>query len=216
MSFKINLPVKTPKLLKRLYSGYVWDKIQDNKSQKKLYLTFDDGPIPKVTPWVLETLALYDAKATFFCIGENIKKNPHIFQQLTDSEHSIGNHTYNHLKGWGCNKTAYINNMLKTETKITTYAKPQKLFRPPYGKIKRSQAKAIQKMGYEIIMYDTIACDWEKELSGDTCAANVINNAESGSIVVFHDSLKAEKNMRHALPKVLDHFSKLGYTFEKL
>lgn len=216
MSFKVNLPVKTPKLLKRLYSGYVWDKIEDSKSQKKLYLTFDDGPIPEVTSWVLDTLAQYGAKATFFCIGENITKHPTIFQQLVDSNHSIGNHTYNHLKGWDCKNDIYLENILKAESEIEKFVKPQKLFRPPYGKIKRNQAKAIQKMGYEIIMYDTIAFDWERELDGDTCTANVIKNAESGSIIVFHDSLKAEKNMKYALPKVLDHFSNQGYSFEKL
>ena len=192
MPLKINLPIKTPKLLKRLYSGYVWDKIKDSNNQKKLYFTFDDGPIPEVTPWVLDTLMQYHAQATFFCIGENIAKHPSIFQQLVDSDHSIGNHTYNHLKGWDNKNDIYLENMLKTETEIKKYVKPQKLFRPPYGKIKRSQAKAIQKMSYEIIMYDSIAYDWEQELSGEACAANIIKNAESGSIVVFHDSLKAE------------------------
>ncbi|RXG14137.1 peptidoglycan/xylan/chitin deacetylase (PgdA/CDA1 family) [Leeuwenhoekiella aestuarii] len=216
MPLKINLPVKTPKLLKRLYSGYVWDKIKDCQSQKKLYLTFDDGPIPEVTPWVLDTLRQYRAQATFFCIGENITKHPHIFQKLIDSEHSIGNHTYNHLKGWEYGKTIYVENMVKAEAEIEIHTKTQKLFRPPYGKIRRNQAKAIQKRGYEIIMYDVIAYDWEQGISGESCAANIIKNAESGSIIVFHDSFKAEKNMKYALPKVLDHFSKLGYTFEKL
>ena len=216
MNFKINLPVKTPKLLKRLYSGYVWDKFSDASTEKTLYLTFDDGPIPEVTPWVLDTLEEYNAEATFFCIGDNIDKNPEVFKHLLDSPHSIGNHTYNHLKGWKTNFEQYITNFEKTEALIANYREPQKLFRPPYGKITRHQAKAIKKKGYAIIMYDVIACDWDKEKSGETCLNYVIKHAQPGSIIVFHDSLKAESNMKYALPKVLKHFTEAGYTFKKL
>ncbi|MBH13973.1 MAG: polysaccharide deacetylase family protein [Leeuwenhoekiella sp.] len=216
MKLKFNLPVKTPKLLKRLYPGYVWDKYATSATEKTLYLTFDDGPIPEVTPWVLELLKAYNAEATFFCIGDNISKNPEIFQQLVSSSHSIGNHTYNHLKGWKTNTETYLANAFKTEEIISRFATPQKLFRPPYGKIKRSQAKALKKRGYHIIMYDAIAYDWDQKLNGKTCADYIINNAQPGSIVVFHDSLKAEKNMKIALPMVLQHFTKAGYTFKPL
>jgi len=213
--FKIDLPVKTPKWLKRLYPGYVWDQ-KDHSGTKKLYLTFDDGPIPEVTPWVLETLKRFNARATFFCIGENIARHPEIFKQLLISGNSIGNHTYNHLKGWNTSQDVYLKNTLKTETLLREAGVTGKLFRPPYGKIKRGQAKALKKMGYQIIMYDAIAYDWDSTISPEQCALNIINNAEPGSILVFHDSLKAERNMKIALTRVLEHFSSLGYEFAPL
>ncbi|MCC4211605.1 polysaccharide deacetylase family protein [Leeuwenhoekiella parthenopeia] len=213
--FKIDLPVKTPKWLKRLYPGYVWDQ-KDNPETKRLYLTFDDGPIPEVTPWVLETLKSYNAKATFFCIGENITKHPEIFEQLLKSGNSIGNHTFNHLKGWSTKEDVYLQNTTKTEALLEQAGIHNKLFRPPYGKIKRGQAKRLKKLGHQIIMYDAIAYDWDATISPEQCALNIINNAEPGSILVFHDSLKAEKNMKAALTRVLEHFSSLGYTFAPL
>lgn len=213
--FNINLPVKTPKILKRLYSGYIWDQYE-NSDSKTLYLTFDDGPIPEVTPWVLETLELHNAKATFFCIGENIDKHPDIFDQLLKSGNSIGNHTYNHLKGWNTPNEDYLSNFEKTETLLEEAGIYSKLFRPPYGKIKRKQAKPLLKKGHKIIMYDVIAYDWDANTSPQESASNIIDNAQSGSIIVFHDSLKAEKNLRHALPEVLAHFTRLGYEFAAL
>ena len=217
MPVKVNLPVKTPNLIKRLYSGYVWDKRGTASAEKSIYLTFDDGPIPEVTPWVLNTLKSFNAKATFFCIGENITKNPSIFKLLKESDHSIGNHTYNHLNGWKTDTKSYIENIKKTEELlIPPIQNTSKLFRPPYGKIKRLQARNLKKTGYEIIMYDVIAYDWEHSIPKEKCLENVIKNAEDGSIIVFHDSLKAEKNMKFALPRVLEHFSNLGYTFKAL
>lgn len=213
--FNIDLPVKTPKILKRLYSGYIWDQY-DNEDPKKLYLTFDDGPIPEVTPWVLETLGMYNAKASFFCIGENIEKHPDIFDQLLKSGNSIGNHTYNHLKGWNTPNEEYLSNFEKTEVLLEEAGIYTKLFRPPYGKIKRKQAKPLLKKGHKIIMYDVIAYDWDTNTSPQESASNIIDNAQSGSIIVFHDSLKAEKNLRHALPEVLAHFTRLGYEFAAL
>ena len=217
MPFKFNLPVKTPNLIKRLYSSYIWDKTADSTTQKTLYLTFDDGPIPEVTPWVLDLLAEYNAQATFFCIGENITKNPGVFNLLTESNHSIGNHTYNHLNGWKTATESYISNFSKAEKVIHSQSlKKRKLFRPPYGKIKKNQARKILKKGYEVIMYDVIAYDWDSSIAQEQCLSNVIQNAKDGSIVVFHDSFKAERNMKFALPKVLAHFSKLGYDFKGL
>ncbi|MGO4913309.1 polysaccharide deacetylase family protein [Leeuwenhoekiella sp. W20_SRS_FM14] len=217
MFLKFNLPVKTPKLVKRLYSKYIWDKIITNDSQKVIYLTFDDGPIPEVTPWVIDTLKAYNAKATFFCIGENVFKNPTTFEYLKKSGNSIGNHTYNHLNGWKTETTTYISNFLKAEAVMESKGSEiQKIFRPPYGKITKKQAENLIARGYDIIMYDVIAHDWEHNITKELCLKNVLNNTVNGSIVVFHDSLKAEKNMRYTLPKVLKHFSELGYEFKGL
>ncbi len=213
--FNIDLPVKTPKFLKRLYSGYIWDQY-DNSDSKKIYLTFDDGPIPEVTPWVLEILEMHNAKATFFCIGENIERHPDVFDQLRNSGHSIGNHTYNHLKGWSTPTDMYLDNLQKTEVLLQEAGIYTKLFRPPYGKIKRKQARPLLKKGYKIVMYDVIAYDWDADTSPQESASNIINHAQSGSIIVFHDSLKAEKNLRFALPEVLAHFTRLGYEFDAL
>ncbi|MFI8378463.1 polysaccharide deacetylase family protein [Leeuwenhoekiella sp. NPDC079379] len=217
MFVEFNLPVKTPKLVKRLYSKYIWDKIITNNTERIIYLTFDDGPIPEVTPWVIDTLKEYNAKATFFCIGENVFKNPTTFKYLKNSGNSIGNHTYNHLNGWNTETTTYISNFLKAEALMQSkLSSIQKIFRPPYGKIKKSQAKEILTRGYDVIMYDVLARDWDHSINEQKCLENVLRNTENGSIIVFHDSLKAERNMRYALPKVLKHFSELGYKFKGL
>lgn len=217
MRFEIKLPVKTPLFLKRLYSGYIWDCYATTSAKnKKLYLTFDDGPIPEVTPWVLKTLNDFNAKATFFCIGENIVKHPDVFQQLVESPHAIGNHTFNHLKGWKTEIKRYLENVSKTESILVQSKIHAKLFRPPYGKIKRKQAQALKSLGHKIIMYDVIAYDWDASVSPQQCAENVLKNTVNGSIIVFHDSLKAEKNMKAALPVVLKHFQKEGYEFDGL
>ena len=165
----IPLPVKVPELIKWYYNGYVWDKFKEVKKEKILYLTFDDGPIPEVTPWVLNTLKKFNAHATFFCIGDNIRKHPDVFTQLLKSDNRVGNHTYNHLKGWKTQKEDYIKNTLKAEEIIEKSALEgqksvifPKLLRPPYGKITRQQAKSLKAKDYEIIMYDVIAYDWDK------------------------------------------------------
>jgi len=222
------LPVKMPQIVKWLYPSYVWDKKKDCKDGKYLFLTFDDGPIPDVTPWVLSLLKRYDARATFFMIGENINKHPEIFQDVLRDEHRIGNHTYNHLNGKKTGNLAYWQNISKAEqiieesfkkTASKYYLEHQekaKLFRPPYGLLKRSQSKIIREKGYSIVLYETLAYDWDKKINGLKCSKNVLNNAENGSIVLFHDSLKAFKNLQVALPIVLDYFSKEGYSFKTL
>tara|TARA_R110002020_G_scaffold262126_3_gene476557 strand:+ start:14880 stop:15548 length:669 start_codon:yes stop_codon:yes gene_type:complete len=219
----IPLPVKVPELIKWYYNGYVWDKFKEVKKEKILYLTFDDGPIPEVTPWVLNTLKKFNAHATFFCIGDNIRKHPDVFTQLLKSDNRVGNHTYNHLKGWKTQKEDYIKNTLKAEEIIEKSALEgqksvifPKLLRPPYGKITRQQAKSLKAKDYEIIMYDVIAYDWDKSVSPEKCAENIIRNAKSGSILVFHDSIKAENNMKAALPIILKHYTEEGYTFKTL
>ncbi|WGD35464.1 polysaccharide deacetylase family protein [Olleya sp. YS] len=211
-------PVKTPKIIQRLFSKYIWKKAS---SSKTIYLTFDDGPTPKITQWTLDILKQYQAKATFFCIGQNIKKHPDIFKSIVEDKHTVGNHTFNHLKGWKTNTKTYIDNTDITQTLIDSKIKNRKseikhLFRPPFGKIKRKQAKILINKGYKIVMWSVISYDWEQKLSPEQCLKNVLKHTTSGSIVVFHDSVKASRNMQFALPKVLEHFSQKGYQFKAL
>lgn len=202
--------VKSPRLLKWYYPSLTWNK---SRNKKVIYLTFDDGPIPDVTEFVLKTLKTFNAKATFFCIGQNISKYPDIFQQLKNDGHSIGNHTFNHLRGWDTADNLYLENFLQCQEQTDS-----DLFRPPYGRIKKSQIKAIRKLypKIRIIMWDVLSGDFDLNLSPETCYNNVLKNTTNGSIVVFHDSLKALDRMQYALPKVLEYFGKEGYSFEKL
>ena len=203
------IPVKTPKFIKGIFPNYVWDMpLLDNKT---IYLTFDDGPHPDITPWVLKTLKTYNAKATFFCIGDNVRKYPETLQDTISQGHAIGNHTFNHLKGWKFNTEDYIKNVEKAAEII-----PSKLFRPPYGKIKNKQAKLLMQQGYRIIMWSIISFDWKNTLSEEDCLKAVIKHTQNGHIIVFHDSIKASKNMQYVLPKVLEYFSKKGFTFKSL
>lgn len=202
------IPVKTPSVAKRLFPSYIWDiKTEANT----LYLTFDDGPTPVVTEFVLETLALFQAKATFFCIGENVLKYPDIYQKILDQGHSVGNHTHNHLNAFNLDADVYMQNVKKASQVIYS-----KLFRPPYGKLKLPHGKQLKLEGYNIVMWDVLSFDWDASVSKETCLNNVISKAKKGSIIVFHDSLKAKRNMTYALPKVLAHFSNQGFKFEKL
>ncbi len=224
----ISLPVKMPRLIKWFYPNYLWDKKRECKGKRLLYLTFDDGPVPEATPWVLEILEKYNAKATFFLIGDNIEKHPEIFQDVLRSDHRLGNHTYNHLNGRKTDILVYMKNIFKTDQKIeetikkvapdlySNYQKETKLFRPPYGQLEKKQARLIRKEHYSIVLYDTLAYDWNQQINGEKCTENVLNNAENGSIVLFHDSLKAFENLKVTLPRVLDHFSARGYDFKAL
>ena len=211
-------PVKTPKLVPKLFPNYVWNI---ETSQKELYLTFDDGPTPEITDWVLDMLKIYNAKATFFCIGKNVETHPDIFKRILDDGHSIGNHTQNHVKGWRIKTPNYIENVLQAETVLELQITNQgssssKLFRPPYGQIKPQQGTKLLELGYKIVMWDVLSFDWDAEVSEKACLNNVISKSKPGSIIVFHDSVKASRNMQHALPKVLDYFSKEGYNFKSL
>jgi peptidoglycan/xylan/chitin deacetylase (PgdA/CDA1 family) len=203
-------PVKTPWLLKKLYPRMVWNA--DNKA-RCIYLTFDDGPIPIVTPFVLNILKKYDAKATFFCIGDNVRKHPDVFEQVKNAGHAIGNHTYNHLRGWKTEDQTYLDNFLQADKLLNT-----NLFRPPYGRIKRSQAKLLQeaKPGLELIMWSVLSGDFDLKLKPEKCLDNVLKNTRGGDIVLFHDSLKAQERMEYALPRALEHWSREGYSFEVL
>ncbi|GAA4276912.1 polysaccharide deacetylase family protein [Aquimarina mytili] len=211
------IPNKTPKVLKQFFSTYTWDFY--NKNEKKIYLTFDDGPIPDVTEFVLEELHKFEAKATFFCIGENIKKHPDIFKKILSSDHAIGNHTMNHLKAWKNDPKTYLKNIIDCQDIIeehSTLRSSTKLFRPPYGQVSYSKFKTLEKLGYKIILWDILSKDWDKTVSKEQCFQNVIQNTSQGSIIVFHDSIKASKNLKYTLPKVLDYFTERGYIFDKI
>ncbi len=212
------LPVKTPSVLKKLFPNYIWDI---PTIEKVLYLTFDDGPTPKITDWTLDVLKQFDAKATFFCIGNNIEKHPEIFRRVENEGHAIGNHTFNHPSGWKTKKDDYINEVLRTEKVIENSIldsefSNHKLFRPPYGQITSKQGRSLLGLGYKIVMWDIIAFDWNDSLPKQKCYQNVIFKATSGSIIVFHDSIKASKNMQYALPKVLKYFSEKGFEFRRI
>lgn len=201
--------VKTNRLIRWIYRDYIW-KIPNK--EKKVFLTFDDGPTPEVTEWVLETLKSYNAKATFFCIGKNIESEPEIFRKITTAGHSVGNHTFNHLKGWKTDTETYIENVELCQSAIGNQLPTTgNLFRPPYGKIKKSQAKSLQKSGYRIIMWDVLSMDYDPETTNEACLNNVIKNVEEGSIIVFHDSQKASEKLKFVLPKTLEFLKQKKY-----
>ena len=207
---------RTPRILMRIFSKYTW---RFNTDKKEIFLTFDDGPTPEITEFVLTELKQYNAKATFFCIGKNIKNHPKLFSKIVSEGHSIGNHTQNHLKGWITNSKNYIDNVLECKNTITQFndsKNTQHLFRPPYGKIKKSQAKELLKKGYKIIMWDVLSADFDTTISNQKCLQNVLKNTTKGSVIVFHDSVKAAERMKFVLPKILKEFSENGYTFSKI
>jgi peptidoglycan-N-acetylglucosamine deacetylase len=181
--------------------------------QKILYLTFDDGPHPVATPFVLDQLRKYDAHATFFCIGKNVQGYPQLYSRVLMDGHRTGNHTQNHLNGWKTDDTAYLQNVRDAAQHIDT-----DLFRPPYGRIRFRQAALLRgaPFFYKVIMWDVLSADFDVALSAEQCADSVKRNGRPGSIVVFHDSEKAFDRLREALPAVLDHFSRLGYRFESI
>ncbi len=203
---------KTPAFFKYLYPGLVWDKIDEQIDTPCLYVTFDDGPVPEITDFVLETLAQYQAKATFFCVGENIQKHPEEYQSVLNHKHRTGNHTYNHLNGWKTDNTTYLKNISLCETVIQQTEGKKKLFRPPYGKIKRSQIIQIRDE-YEIVMWHILSGDFDPAFDAEQCLEKCIAHTTSGTIIIFHDSYKAAKNLKYVLPRYLDHFAQAGYQF---
>lgn len=206
--------VKTNYFVKSIFPNYIWDIPND---ENKVFLTFDDGPTPEITEWTLAQLKKYEAKATFFCIGNNIEKHPEIFQKIIEEGHTIGNHTFNHLKGWKTSTDKYITNVTLCQSEIVN-RKSQiiNLFRPPYGKIKPSQSKILRKLGYKIIMWDVLSYDFDQTITPEKCLSNVLKNVQSGSIIVFHDSLKAGQNLRYALPKTLEFLKEKGFVCAKI
>ena len=202
--------IKIPKWIKNIYHRCVW---QIETTEKILYLSFDDGPHPVATNFVLDTLKDYGAKATFFCIGDNVAEHPALYNTIIEQGHAVGNHTYDHLNGWQTDNDRYFKNIEQAEKLIAST-----LFRPPYGKITFKQIKYLmaKKQAFKIIMWSVISADFDENISREKCLKNVLENVESGSIIVFHDSEKAFDNMSFALPKVLEHFAALGYRFEKI
>jgi peptidoglycan/xylan/chitin deacetylase (PgdA/CDA1 family) len=199
--------VKTPDVLKPLASDLVWNF---DRSTRNIYITFDDGPTEHITPEILDILRAFDAKATFFCIGGNVAKWPGNYRAIQNEGHSVGNHTWNHMSGWEYSDFSYYKNVLECGLVVKS-----NLFRPPYGRITRSQVKGL-KQRYKIIMWDVLSADWSADTTPEKCYENAVNNCQPGSIVVFHDSEKAKKNMLYALPKALKFWAKEGYQFKKI
>ena len=200
--------VKTPRFIQNLFPNFLW-RIPTAK-EKTLYLTFDDGPIPEVTPWVLEQLAEYNAKATFFCVGENIQRHDEVFQQVLDAGHTVGSHTQTHANGWEMENRPYFHNVRDCALLVKS-----NLFRPPYGRVSPKQAQFLQRH-YKVVMWDVLSGDFDQEITPKQCLSNVLEATRSGSIVVFHDSVKAMENLYYVLPHVLKYFSALGYSFKAI
>lgn len=209
-------PTKTPLVVKKVFPNYIWEI---PTVEKTLFLTFDDGPTPNITEWVLNTLNQYHAKATFFCIGDNVRKYPEIFNQIVNEGHTIGNHSNNHINGWKTKTKSYLENVLLAEESIRNQnlqSSLTNLFRPPYGQIKPKQGKKLMALGYRIVMWDVLSFDWDKTVSKQQCFERVISKSKNGSIIVFHDSLKALDNMKFALPKILEYYSEKGFSFKAI
>ncbi|WP_268848753.1 polysaccharide deacetylase family protein [Flavobacterium aestivum] len=204
--------IKTNSLIKRIFHNYIWDI---PNMENKIYLTFDDGPTPEITSWVLDILKEHQIKATFFCIGKNIEKNPALFNRIIDNGHTIGNHTYNHRNGWKTSIEEYLENINLCKFEISKILNlPSLLFRPPYGKIKTTQSKKLRQLGYKIIMWDVLSADFDQSITPEKCLENVLQNTRSGSVIVFHDSIKAYKNLEYTLPKSIAILKQKGFEFD--
>jgi len=199
--------VRPPKLLKRLLKGVIWDIPTNDKA---IYLTFDDGPNPVITPWVVNLLKQFNAKASFFCVGSNVEKYRDVYEMILADGHAIGNHTYSHKNGWKTRRETYLADVQRCSAVFQS-----KLFRPPYGKLRRSHYRRI-KEDYKVVMWDVLSGDFDRKISSEKCLANVLDNSRSGSVIVFHDSEKALEKLYFTLPKVLEHFSNKGYAFRAI
>ncbi len=196
-----------PSWIQKLFPTLTWEMPD---STNTVYLTFDDGPHPEITPWVIEQLDQYNMKASFFCVGDNARKHPETLQQITQKGHQLGNHTMHHIKGWKTSTADYLKDIQLCEEYLQT-----NLFRPPYGRITRQQIKAL-KNDYKIVMWSLLSCDFDQSLNCESALHGLKNKTKNGSIVVFHDSLKAEKNLRYLLPKYLEFLHNKGYTCKTL
>lgn len=204
---------RTPFFLPKFFPSLLWRIATEDKI---LYLTFDDGPVPGPTEFVIDQLEKYNAKATFFCIGDNVRKHPMIFTKVLAGGHAIGNHTFNHLKGWSTPNQRYLENIDLCNEQLRTHnLELINLFRPPYGRITNAQIRAL-KGNYKIVMWDVLTHDYSKTISSEQCLKGTTAATRPGSIIVFHDSLKAERNMTYVLPKFLEHFTSQGYRFKTL
>jgi peptidoglycan/xylan/chitin deacetylase (PgdA/CDA1 family) len=203
-------PVKTPDLIKFVFPTLIWAGQPANKT---IYLSFDDGPDPRFTPFILDQLKHWSATATFFCLGKNVAAHPELYQQILAAGHHVGNHTYHHLNGWKTSATEYLKDIEMAATYIHS-----DLFRPPYGKITLKQIRNLHRKAgnYRIIMWTVLSGDFDKRLSGKNCFKIVISNSKPGAIIVFHDSEKAWERMSYALPRVLEYFSNNGFSCQAL
>ena len=202
--------VKKPQWLRRFYGDCTWEV---NTPEKVLYLTFDDGPDPGETPFVIEQLNRFNAKGTFFCIGKNVEAHPELYNALIDNGHTVGNHSYSHIDGWRTNNKKYYDDVAAAAKIIQS-----DIFRPPFGHVTWKQVNTLKKEQYNLktILWSVLSADFDEKTPKEKCLSNVLNNATAGSIILFHDSAVASRNLRFALPKVLEHFSALGYRFEAI
>jgi peptidoglycan/xylan/chitin deacetylase (PgdA/CDA1 family) len=207
---------RTPFFLPRFYPSLLW-RVPTEK--KELFLTFDDGPVNGPTEFVLDELKKHNAKATFFCIGDNVRKHPQVFEKIVADGHTVGNHTFNHLKGWGASLEKYLANVEECKVYLASSRQPtvdsRQFFRPPYGRITSNQIKALKEK-YTIVMWDVLTHDYLKNISRKDVLKGSVKATRTGSIIVFHDSFKAERNLTYVLPKFLEHFSNEGYEFKAL
>lgn len=194
-----------PRFFRKFFPYGFWYRPQ---SEKTVYLTFDDGPIPEVTPWVLQVLSHYGVKATFFMVGDNVRKHPHVYQMVVDAGHTVGNHTFNHVQGLKMSTADYVANVDKADALIHS-----KLFRPPHGQFSPRLWKALNGR-YQIVFWDVVTRDYNKSLSADYVLGVVKRFARNGSVIVFHDSLKSEGRLRYALPKAIEWLQQQGYKFD--
>jgi len=202
--------VKKPKWLRRFYGDCIWEM---NTTDKVLYLTFDDGPDPNETPFVMEQLKQYNAKATFFCIGKNVIAHPELYDQLIREGHVVGNHSHSHIDGWKTNNTKYFRDIEDAAKVIES-----NIFRPPFGHITWNQVRYLKNQPNKLktILWNVLSADFDEQTPEEKCLRNVVDNAKPGSIVLFHDHSVASRNLRYALPRVLAHFKQQGYRFEAI
>lgn len=202
-----DLLIHPPRIVRSMFDTLVWDV---KTEEKVIYLTFDDGPIPILTEKILNILSFFNAKATFFCVGDNVRKYPKIYNKILENGHATGNHTFSHLQGLRTSHQKYIKDIDKASKYIES-----DLFRPPHGRLKFSQLSEIQKK-YKVILWDVLSFDFDKNVSTETCYNNVKHFTRAGSVVVFHDNVKAEKNMLYSLTQTLVYYSQLGFNFKSI
>ncbi len=205
------VPHKTPALFKYLWPSLIWNIPNEDK---RIFLTFDDGPIPGLTEWVLQVLDEFNIKATFFCVGDNVKKHPEIFSKLIASGHSIGNHTFHHLNGRDTSVAEYLENIEACDQVFNAHGLSTNLFRPPYGRLKTSQRKLLKHR--QVVMWDVLSKDYDQSFSPESILKGIIKSTQPGSIIVFHENIKAESNLKSVLAKYIQYCLDAGYQFDTL